>query len=81
MRIHVLFQLSDSLGIDFLSWRLWIGVWIFIFSVILVASESMFLVKFVTRFTEEIFALLISLIFIYEVFAKLYEVTIPVVLQ
>jgi len=57
-----------------MSWRLWIGVWIFIIAIILVAVEASFLVRYVTRFTQEIFAFLISLIFIYEVFFKLYKV-------
>lgn len=70
-----LFQFAVDNGIDYLSWRLWIGVWIFIISVIHVATEASFLVRFVSRFTQEIFAFLISLIFIYETFYKLVLVS------
>ena len=39
-----------------------------------VAFEGSILVRFVSRFTQEIFSFLISLIFIYETFAKLVQV-------
>ncbi|XP_067929937.1 band 3 anion transport protein-like [Watersipora subatra] len=68
------YTISNSLGIDYLSWRLWIGVWICIIATVHVAVEASFLVRFVSRFTQEIFAFLISLIFIYETFAKLVYV-------
>lgn len=41
---------------------------------ITVALEGSILVRFVSRFTQEIFSFLISLIFIYETFAKLVKV-------
>lgn len=40
----------------------------------MVATEASYLVKYVTRFTEEIFAFLISMIFLYEVLVKLIKV-------
>ena len=69
------FQFSKTLDIDFLAWRFWIGVWVFIFALVMVATESSYLVKYVTRFTEEIFAFLISMIFSYEVLVKLIKVS------
>ena len=45
-------------------------------SVAAVAAESSFLVRYISRFTEEIFAILISLIFIFEVIKKIDEVNI-----
>lgn len=42
--------------------------------VVIVACEGSFLVRFISRFTQEIFSILISLIFIYETFAKLGRV-------
>lgn len=50
------------------------GVWILVIALVFVATEAAFLVKYVSRFTQEIFAFLISLIFIYETFAKLIKV-------
>jgi len=47
-----------------------------VITVLVVMFEGSYLVRFITRFTEEIFALLISLIFIYEVFKKMYYVSI-----
>lgn len=58
-----------------MSWRLWTGVWICIFSVIFVAVEGSFMVRYVTRFTQEIFAFMISLIFIIETFTNLAKVS------
>ena len=57
-----------------MSWRFWIGIWLLIIALVFVGCEASFLVRFVTRFTQEIFAFLISLIFIYETFAKLAKV-------
>lgn len=42
--------------------------------VVTVAFEGSFLVRFVSRFTQEIFSFLISLIFICETFIKLAKV-------
>ncbi|XP_067931352.1 band 3 anion transport protein-like isoform X2 [Watersipora subatra] len=68
------YKFSKSFGIDLLTWRLWMGVWVFVLSIVMVATEASFLVKFVTRFTHEIFAFLISLIFLWEVVNKLIKV-------
>lgn len=54
--------------------RVWVGVWLVIIVVLIVACEGSFLVRFISRFTQEIFSILISLIFIYETFAKLGRV-------
>ena len=57
-----------------MSWRLWIGIWIFIIGLVHLACEASFLIRYVTRFTQEIYTFLIGLIFIYETFAKLAKV-------
>ena len=59
-----------------MSWRLWIGVWIFIIGLVHLACEASFLIRYVTRFTEEILASLIALIFIYETVAFLVKVRV-----
>jgi len=41
---------------------------------LIVAFDLSFLVRYITRFTEESFAVLISVIFIYEAFTKTLEV-------
>ena len=71
-----LFQFCKTSHIEFLTWRVWIGLWVFVITVVVVAVEGSFLVRYITRFTEEVFAILISLIFIFEVIHKLQEVCI-----
>ncbi|XP_018431105.1 PREDICTED: anion exchange protein 2-like, partial [Nanorana parkeri] len=61
-------------GLEYLVGRVWIGVWLIVIVVATVACEGSFLVRFVSRFTQEIFSILISLIFIYETFYKLFKV-------
>ncbi|XP_030830660.1 anion exchange protein 2 isoform X4 [Strongylocentrotus purpuratus] len=57
---------SKAMNIELLPFRAWIGIWTFLIATICVAVEGSVLVRHFTRFTEEIFALLISIIFIYE---------------
>ncbi|OCT57724.1 hypothetical protein XELAEV_18003183mg [Xenopus laevis] len=61
-------------GMEYLVGRVWIGFWLVAIVVSMVACEGSFLVRFVSRFTQEIFSILISLIFIYETFYKLFKV-------
>ncbi|XP_051984394.1 anion exchange protein 2-like [Xyrauchen texanus] len=60
--------------IEYLTGRVWIGIWLIVIVVLMVAFEGSFLVRFVSRFTQEIFSFLISLIFIYETFFKLGKI-------
>uniref|UniRef100_A0A665V966 Anion exchange protein n=1 Tax=Echeneis naucrates TaxID=173247 RepID=A0A665V966_ECHNA len=60
--------------IEYLTGRVWIGFWLIIIVIVTVAFEGSFLVRFVSRFTQEIFSFLISLIFICETFLKLVKV-------
>uniref|UniRef100_A0A8D3CA72 Anion exchange protein n=1 Tax=Scophthalmus maximus TaxID=52904 RepID=A0A8D3CA72_SCOMX len=57
--------------IEYLTGRVWIGFWLIIIVIVTVAFEGSFLVRFISRFTQEIFSFLISLIFICETFIKL----------
>lgn len=59
---------------EYLTGRVWIGFWLVIIVTVMVAFEGSFLVRFVSRFTQEIFSFLISLIFICETFIKLGRV-------
>ncbi|KAL7835600.1 hypothetical protein SRHO_G00279470 [Serrasalmus rhombeus] len=68
------FSFCKSNGLEYLTGRVWIGFWLIIIVVVMVAFEGSFLVRFVSRFTQEIFSFLISLIFIYETFSKLIKV-------
>uniref|UniRef100_A0A8C7TTI4 Anion exchange protein n=1 Tax=Oncorhynchus mykiss TaxID=8022 RepID=A0A8C7TTI4_ONCMY len=68
------YSFCNANHIEYLTGRVWIGFWLVLIVVIIVAFEGSFLVRFVTRFTQEIFSFLISLIFIYETFSKLGKV-------
>uniref|UniRef100_A0A8C2FW36 Anion exchange protein n=1 Tax=Cyprinus carpio TaxID=7962 RepID=A0A8C2FW36_CYPCA len=68
------YSFCRSSEIEYLTGRAWIGIWLVIIVVLTVAFEGSFLVRFVSRFTQEIFSFLISLIFIYETFFKLGKV-------
>ncbi|XP_035285268.1 anion exchange protein 2-like isoform X1 [Anguilla anguilla] len=68
------FSFCTANGMEYLTGRVWIGFWLIIIVVLMVAFEGSFLVCYVSRFTQEIFAFLISLIFIYETFSKLGKI-------
>ncbi|KAL4668895.1 hypothetical protein H8959_007449 [Pygathrix nigripes] len=68
------FSFCSSNHLEYLVGRVWIGFWLVLLALLMVALEGSFLVRFVSRFTQEIFAFLISLIFIYETFYKLVKI-------
>ena len=69
------FQICLSFDIEFLPFHFWVGVWLAIIATLVVAFEGSCLLRYVSRFTQDIFALLISLIFIFESLKKLYIVS------
>ncbi|XP_065304819.1 band 3 anion transport protein-like isoform X2 [Dermacentor albipictus] len=69
---ELLYSFCQENDVEFLAIRVWIGMWIAILATLVVAFEGSALVRFFTRFTQEIFASLISLLYIYESFYKLY---------
>lgn len=62
---------SREYGLSYLSLRACIGLWTAFFCILLVATDASSLVCYITRFTEEAFAALICIIFIYEALEKL----------
>nr|KAF6347418.1 solute carrier family 4 member 9 [Pipistrellus kuhlii] len=62
-------------SLDYLPFRLWVGIWVATFCLVLVATEASVLVRYFTRFTEEGFCALISLIFIYDAVGKMLSLT------
>ncbi|XP_030069055.1 electrogenic sodium bicarbonate cotransporter 1 isoform X2 [Microcaecilia unicolor] len=68
---RLLFSFSKDNGFNYLEFRLWIGLWVAFFCIILVATEASYLVQYFTRFTEEGFCALISCIFIYDACKKM----------
>ncbi|KAK7507322.1 hypothetical protein BaRGS_00001257 [Batillaria attramentaria] len=61
-------------GLYYLEMRLWVGLWTGVLLIVMVAFDLSALVRYITRFTEESFAALISLIFIVEAIAKLLRI-------
>uniref|UniRef100_A0A8D1TUG2 Anion exchange protein n=1 Tax=Sus scrofa TaxID=9823 RepID=A0A8D1TUG2_PIG len=72
---RLLFSFSRDHGLDYLPFRLWVGLWVATFCLVLVATEASVLVRYFTRFTEEGFCALISLIFIYDAVGKMLTLT------
>uniref|UniRef100_A0A8C8H973 Anion exchange protein n=1 Tax=Oncorhynchus tshawytscha TaxID=74940 RepID=A0A8C8H973_ONCTS len=68
------YKFCQAQGFEYLTGRVWIGFWLVFIVLLIVAAEGSFLVKYISPFTQEIFAFLISLIFIYETFSKLIKV-------
>ncbi|KAJ8416982.1 hypothetical protein AAFF_G00328600 [Aldrovandia affinis] len=67
----ILFKFCKEYGLSYLSLRSCIGLWTAFLCLVLVATDASSLVCYITRFTEEAFASLICIIFIYEALEKL----------
>uniref|UniRef100_A0AAQ4NRX2 Anion exchange protein n=1 Tax=Gasterosteus aculeatus aculeatus TaxID=481459 RepID=A0AAQ4NRX2_GASAC len=67
----ILYKFCKDYDLSYLSLRTCIGLWTAVLCFILVATDASSLVCYITRFTEEAFAALICLIFIYEALEKL----------
>ncbi|NXP67401.1 S4A8 protein, partial [Chloropsis cyanopogon] len=76
----ILYKFCKEYTLSYLSLRTCIGLWTAFFCVVLVATDASCLVCYITRFTEEAFASLICIIFIYEALEKLSHLreTFPV---
>ncbi|MBN3311508.1 S4A10 protein, partial [Atractosteus spatula] len=67
----ILYKFCREYGLSYLSLRACIGLWTAFLCIVLVATDASSLVCYITRFTEEAFAALICIIFIYEALEKL----------
>jgi hypothetical protein len=72
---EAIFNFCESQGINYMATRVWVGFWIFGISIAFSCFELSWLISKFSRFTEEIFSFLISLIFIVETFKKLAKVS------
>lgn len=68
---EALLQFCDSMDFSFLTVRLYIGIWLTIISLVVSAFEGSVYVRLFTRFTQETFSALITLIYIVETALKL----------
>ncbi|ROL41369.1 Sodium bicarbonate cotransporter 3 [Anabarilius grahami] len=69
----ILFKFCSDYGLSYLPLRTSIGLWTAFLCLVLVATDASSLVCYITRFTEEAFAALICIIFIYEALEKLFQ--------
>ncbi|KAL6099582.1 slc4a7 [Pungitius sinensis] len=69
----ILFKFCVDYELSYLSLRTSIGLWTAFLCLVLVATDASSLVCYITRFTEEAFAALICIIFIYEALEKLFH--------
>uniref|UniRef100_A0A8C5HXZ3 Anion exchange protein n=1 Tax=Gouania willdenowi TaxID=441366 RepID=A0A8C5HXZ3_GOUWI len=67
----LLFDFSKNNNIDYMELRLWIGIHSCLQCFILVATDASYIIKYMTRFTEEGFSSLISFIFISDAIKKM----------
>ena len=70
----ILYDYCQKNGINFLHAYAWVGIWTGLILVILAITDASALMRYFTRFTDEIFAALISVIFIYEAINSLVKI-------
>ena len=73
-------EICDFLEADVFTMRLWASIWMLMMCVAAVAFQGATVLKYVTRFTEDVFATLISIIFIGATIRFLQEVSCLIVL-
>lgn len=61
---EILYKVSKSMDVPFLTLNAWIGIWVSIYMFIAAFIDLNRIIVLCTRFTDEIFSFLISLIFI-----------------
>uniref|UniRef100_A0A3P8VEI7 Anion exchange protein n=1 Tax=Cynoglossus semilaevis TaxID=244447 RepID=A0A3P8VEI7_CYNSE len=67
----LLYEFSKSSKIDYMELRLWIGLHSCLQCFVLVLTDASYIIKYMTRFTEEGFSSLISFIFISDAIKKM----------
>ncbi|XP_052424128.1 electrogenic sodium bicarbonate cotransporter 4 isoform X6 [Carassius gibelio] len=70
----LLYEFSINNNIDYMEIRLWVGLHSCLQCLILVATDASYIIKYMTRFTEEGFSSLISFIFISDALKKMMSV-------
>ena len=68
---EVLYVLCARMDLPFLPVYAWVGLWSGFFMIVLAITDASALIRYFTRFTDEIFAALISIIFIVEAVTRI----------
>ncbi|KRF81827.1 electroneutral sodium bicarbonate exchanger 1 isoform X4 [Drosophila virilis] len=76
----IVYEFSMAQGWDYMTFRFWIGMWVAVICIVLTAIDASALVCYITRFTEENFATLIAVIFVYKAIENVFVIgkTFPV---
>jgi len=69
----VFYEICQSMEVDFLAARVWQALWCSLFTILVALFDLSACMKVCTRFTEEIFSFLISIIFIVGAFTTLIK--------
>lgn len=69
-------QFCQENHVEYLTMRAYIGTWLLIIALLVASVEGSVFIKVFTRFTEEIFASLISLLYIFESVTNMIFVSI-----
>ncbi|XP_075238832.1 band 3 anion transport protein-like isoform X2 [Convolutriloba macropyga] len=70
-----LYEVAESVSeVNYMPFRCWVGLWLLLICVLTAVFELSFVLKYFTRFTEEIFAMLVSLIFCVSVIRNLIQI-------
>ncbi len=62
----ILYRIATDMQLPFLSTYAWVGFWTALLLMVLAATDASCLMRYFTRFTDEVFSSLMALIFIYE---------------
>ncbi|CAM4747455.1 unnamed protein product [Rotaria magnacalcarata] len=73
---RILKTMCHDYGFNFLEFRLWIGIWVCVMLSVFVTFNLSFLVKYITRFTEDCFASLVALIFIFDAIREILHIRV-----
>lgn len=71
--ITMLYELCRRGNLPFLEVYTCVGLWTALFTILLALTDASCLIRFFTRFTDEIFAALIAMIFIWEAVKKIVQ--------
>lgn len=69
----LLYMACKALEIPFLPTYAWVGLWSGLLLLLCAVTDLSYLMKYFTRFTDEIFAALVAVIFIYEAVKDVYH--------
>ena len=71
---NTLYDFCMEHEINFLSWRIWIGIWLMIIALVVAMFQGSVLVNFFTKFTRDIYIALIGAMYTGEAIKKLVKV-------